>query len=91
MLRAAQTVIKSECHDFHGVTVKHGSHYVPGPENCKLCICENGQPIGCKAVLCSPPQGCTSFKIGNSCCEFICMDETLAGNANGDRTTDFGI
>lgn len=45
-----------ECPDIHGRSISPGLHYVPGPDTCTLCICENGQPKWCKAVLCSPPQ-----------------------------------
>lgn len=88
-LSALQTSQMSECHDFHGQTIEQGHHYVPGPDICKLCICDNGQPKGCKAVLCSPPQACKSFQIGNSCCEFICLDDALTGNS--EKNSDFGI
>jgi hypothetical protein len=44
-----------------------------GPDMCKLCICEMGQPRQCRAVLCTPPPDCKSFQMGNTCCEFICL------------------
>lgn len=44
------------CPDINGRIISPGLHYVPGPDTCTLCICENGQPKWCKAVLCSPPQ-----------------------------------
>ncbi|KAG8222479.1 hypothetical protein J437_LFUL000841 [Ladona fulva] len=84
-----------ECTDLHGRTILPGLHFVPGPDTCTLCVCENGNPKWCKAVLCSPPQECTSFRLGNSCCEFICLDDTLpkttsdgTGNENG---AEFGL
>ncbi|XP_071449849.1 uncharacterized protein [Hetaerina americana] len=84
-----------ECTDLHGRTILPGLHFVPGPDTCTLCVCENGNPKWCKAVLCSPPQECTSFRLGNSCCEFICLDDTLpkttsdgTGNENG---ADLGL
>lgn len=76
------------CLDIYGKVFDHGMHYVPGPEQCKICICDNGHPTTCKVVLCSPPLDCKSFQSGNQCCEFICMDDTLA---NADRNSDFGI
>lgn len=86
---ALQTSLSGECHDFHGERIEQGHHYVPGPDLCKLCICDNGHPKGCKAVLCSPPQACKSFQIGNSCCEFICLDDTLTGTA--EKNLNFAI
>lgn len=45
-----------ECRDLHDRVISPGIHYVPGPDTCTLCVCDNGQPKWCKAVLCSPPQ-----------------------------------
>lgn len=83
------TNIMNECHDMHGQTIEQGRHYVPGPDICRLCICDNGHSKACKAVLCTPPQACKSFQIGSSCCEFICLDDALSGN--GEKAPDFGI
>lgn len=47
---------QGECKDLRGRVIAHGLHYVPGPDTCTLCICDNGLPKVCKAVLCSPPQ-----------------------------------
>lgn len=77
------------CTDIHGQSMEPGRHYVPGPDICQLCICDDGQPKGCKAVLCSPPKNCKSFQVGSSCCEFICRDDTLA--AATEKNVDFGI
>ncbi|XP_032514585.1 uncharacterized protein LOC116768070 isoform X2 [Danaus plexippus] len=68
---------QGECIDFRGRHISNGLHYVPGPDTCTLCICENGLPKVCKAVLCSPPQDCRSFRLGNTCCEFICLDDVV--------------
>lgn len=79
-----------ECNDLHGINVENGRLYVPaGPDICRLCVCDNGQPKGCKAVLCAPPQECKSFQIGSSCCDFICLDNTLS--TNNEKSSDFGI
>lgn len=86
-----------ECTDLHGRTITPGLHYVPGPDSCTLCVCDGGSPKWCKAVLCSPPQDCKSFRLGNSCCEFICLDtlETLlkpsSDHGGGESTTDLGL
>ncbi|CAK1542244.1 unnamed protein product [Leptosia nina] len=68
---------EGECTDLHGRLVTSGLHYIPGPDTCTLCICDNGQPRVCKAVLCSPPQDCRSFRVGSTCCEFICLDDVV--------------
>jgi len=43
------------CIDLHGRKIPSSVHYVPGPDECTLCVCEDGGPKWCKAVLCSPP------------------------------------
>ncbi|KAL4717180.1 hypothetical protein ACJJTC_017067 [Scirpophaga incertulas] len=68
---------QGECTDFRGRVIFNGMHYVPGPDTCTLCVCDNGLPKVCKAVLCSPPQDCRSFRVGNTCCEFICLDDVV--------------
>nr|CAD7264218.1 unnamed protein product [Timema shepardi] len=82
-----------DCRDLHGRTISQGLHYVPGPDTCTLCVCDNSNPKWCKAVLCSPPQDCKSFRVGNSCCEFICLDDTLPKNSADlpDSGTDLGL
>lgn len=40
------------CKDVNGLQFETGHHYIPGPEPCTLCICDNGNPIHCKAVFC---------------------------------------
>ncbi|ODN03956.1 Integral membrane protein DGCR2/IDD [Orchesella cincta] len=72
------------CIDLHQRLIPHGVHFVPGPDECTLCACDDGEPKWCKAVLCSPPQDCKSFRVGNSCCDFICLDDSL--NNNGPNT-----
>ncbi|GAB0098512.1 integral membrane protein DGCR2/IDD [Sergentomyia squamirostris] len=81
--------IMGECQDIHGKSINQGAHYVPGPDSCQLCICDNGSPRGCKVVLCKPPQDCKSFQMGNSCCEFICLDDNLTNSH--ERGSDLGI
>ena len=44
------------CIDLNGRGISQGVHFVPGPDECTLCICDDGGPKWCKAVLCSPPQ-----------------------------------
>ena len=57
----AVVALSGECTDLHGRTIAPGLHYVPGPDTCTLCVCDNGSPKWCKAVLCSPPQVSTCF------------------------------
>lgn len=52
----AGVVAQEQCTDLRGRLISHGLHYVPGPDTCTLCVCDNGLPKVCKAVLCSPPQ-----------------------------------
>ncbi|KAG8041778.1 hypothetical protein G9C98_007082 [Cotesia typhae] len=70
-------------------TYDSGFYYIPEP--CTLCVCDNGNPKWCKAVICRlsqksiPKQDCKSFRIGTPCCEFICLDDTLSSVTN-DKT-----
>lgn len=52
----AGVAAQEQCTDLRGRLISHGLHYVPGPDTCTLCVCDNGLPKVCKAVLCSPPQ-----------------------------------
>ncbi|KXJ76247.1 hypothetical protein RP20_CCG010016 [Aedes albopictus] len=82
--------LPGECRDMNGKKVEQDAHYVPpGNDPCRLCLCDNGHPKACKAVLCTPPHDCKSFQIGSSCCEFICLDDTLANSS--DKSYDFGM
>lgn len=80
---------EGECADMFGRLMPQGNHYVPGPDSCTLCVCVSGQPKWCKAVLCSPPQDCKSFRVGHTCCEFICLDDTLSKQP--ENSHDFGL
>ncbi|XP_044575033.1 GATA zinc finger domain-containing protein 7-like isoform X3 [Cotesia glomerata] len=77
------------CKDLQGQTYDSGFYYIPEP--CTLCVCDNGNPKWCKAVICRlsqksiPKQDCKSFRIGTPCCEFICLDDTLSSVTN-DKT-----
>lgn len=39
-----------ECMNMHGASFEPGSFYVPGPDLCRMCVCDNGHPKGCKSV-----------------------------------------
>ncbi|XP_023290655.1 uncharacterized protein LOC105696319 isoform X2 [Orussus abietinus] len=84
------------CKDIKGRSYETGFYYIPGPEPCTLCVCENGNPKLCKAVICTlpqdslPKQDCKSFRFGNTCCEFICMDDTLSSVVNDKPDGNLG-
>lgn len=80
--------VKTDCQDNNGRTVLEGSHFIPGPDTCTLCVCDNSVAKWCKAVLCSPPQDCKSFTVGSTCCEFNCLDESLNDNDQIDYKGD---
>ncbi|XP_011137766.1 uncharacterized protein DDB_G0271670 isoform X1 [Harpegnathos saltator] len=71
------------CKDQHGRSYESGFHYIPGPEPCTFCICDNGNPKLCKAFICKfLEEDCKSFRRGDTCCEFICLDDTLSSISN---------
>ncbi|TMW51824.1 hypothetical protein DOY81_003069 [Sarcophaga bullata] len=77
------------CRDYNGKLYETGMHYMPGPDSCRLCICDSGLPKACKMVLCEAFTKCKSFQTvgsGNNCCEVICLDDQLT-----DGSTDFGV
>ncbi|XP_017054659.1 uncharacterized protein LOC108097100 [Drosophila ficusphila] len=77
------------CRDYNGKMYETGMHYMPGPDSCRLCICDSGLPKACKMVLCEAFSKCKSFQTvgsGNNCCEVICLDDQFS-----DGSTDFGI
>lgn len=78
----------NHCRDYNGKIYETGMHYMPGPDSCRLCICEGGLPKSCKMVLCEAFSKCKSFQVGsgNNCCEVICLDDQFT-----DGSTDFGI
>ncbi|VVC25490.1 Hypothetical protein CINCED_3A001137 [Cinara cedri] len=80
--------VEAVCQDNNGRSVKEGMHYIPGPDTCTLCVCDNSVAKWCKAVLCSPPQDCKSFTVGSTCCEFNCLDESLNDNDQIDYKGD---
>ncbi|KAL6418061.1 hypothetical protein ACFW04_013685 [Cataglyphis niger] len=67
------------CKDQSGRTFESGIYYTPGPEPCTFCVCDNGNPKWCKAFICKfLEENCKSFRRGDTCCEFICLDDTLS-------------
>lgn len=49
-------ITSAECTDIYGRSITPNTHFIPGPDNCQLCVCDNTSPKWCKRVLCSPPQ-----------------------------------
>ncbi|XP_058809253.1 uncharacterized protein LOC131674535 [Phymastichus coffea] len=79
------------CRDVNGLLHETGYHYIPGPEPCTLCVCDNGNPTLCKAVLCKyknqeslPNKDCKTFRFGSTCCELICLDDAISVNDKTD-------
>ncbi|XP_014217439.1 uncharacterized protein LOC106645972 [Copidosoma floridanum] len=77
------------CRDINGSSIETGQFYVPGPKPCTICVCVNGNPTYCKAVLCKykdqeslPNKDCKTFRFGSNCCELICLDDTLSSTTN---------
>ncbi|XP_034192137.2 uncharacterized protein LOC117609636 isoform X2 [Osmia lignaria lignaria] len=89
-------VIRAEsgvsCKDQQGRSYESGFLFVPGPEPCTLCVCENGNPKLCKALLCNSraEEDCKSSRRGDICCEYICLS-SISNDKNdgmGSNTTD---
>ena len=78
-----------ECVGVDGQKVSSGDTYVPGPDFCTVCKCEEGESKFCRAVLCQPPQDCKSFRVGDSCCDFICLDSVLPKHPS--EPSDLGL
>ncbi|KAJ8688537.1 hypothetical protein QAD02_024332 [Eretmocerus hayati] len=88
------------CRDVNGLFHETGYHYIPGPEPCTLCVCDNGNPTLCKAVLCKykehetlPNKDCKTFRFGSTCCELICLDDAVSSTTNdrSDAHYDLGL
>ncbi|XP_050713345.1 uncharacterized protein LOC126996668 isoform X4 [Eriocheir sinensis] len=81
-----------ECVALGGERVPNGDMFVPGPDYCTACKCEEGKARVCQAVLCQPPQDCKSFRLGRSCCDFICLDDLLPKLPDASSpSTDLGL
>ena len=74
------------CVDLKGQSIPHGLLFAPGPDECLICTCFNGTPGLCRTVLCAPPTHCQSLRVGNGCCEWICLDKVRPdGGSDFDR------
>lgn len=49
------------CKDQHGHSYESGYHYIPGPEPCTFCVCDNGNPKWCKAFICKFLEVCSNL------------------------------
>lgn len=50
------SIFGETCQDINGRTIAGGNHYVPGPDSCTVCLCDEGRPKWCQAVLCAAPK-----------------------------------
>ena len=51
---------------------------------CQVCTCLRQLPVLCRTVLCAPPQGCRSLRVGDACCEWVCdkWDDSVTGTVS---------
>ncbi|XP_017884998.1 uncharacterized protein LOC108627914 isoform X2 [Ceratina calcarata] len=76
------------CKDQQGRSSENTFIYIPGPEPCTLCVCDNGNPKWCKALVCKyAEEYCKSS--GAICCQYICMDDAMLSIPN-DKTDGIG-
>ncbi|XP_037074407.1 integral membrane protein DGCR2/IDD-like, partial [Pollicipes pollicipes] len=74
------------CLDLNGRTVRNSERYIPGPDECTVCTCHDGEQERCQSVMCAPPRACRQYQVGKTCCEFICLD----GSAGASPVTPYG-
>ena len=50
----------------------------------QVCTCLRQLPVLCRTVLCAPPQGCRSLRVGDACCEWVCdqWDDSVTGSVS---------
>lgn len=64
-----------QCLDWKGQPVSDGFKYIPKKEDpCMACVCDDGFPIMCTAVLCSPPECHMWEPVDGECCRFNCIE-----------------
>jgi len=66
------TGLSGSCIDNKGQMIEEGRLFEPGPDECQVCTCLRQLPVLCRTVLCAPPQGCRSLRVGDACCEWTC-------------------
>jgi hypothetical protein len=69
------------CVDLRGQAIPHGLLFAPGPDECQICTCVNGAAGFCRTVLCAPPHNCQSLRVGDQCCQWICLDDVRPGDS----------
>merc|ERR1719468_1158048 len=72
------------CIDNRGQMIQEGRLFEPGPDECQVCTCLRQLPVLCRTVLCAPPQGCRSLRVGDACCEWVCdqWDTEMTGSVS---------
>lgn len=76
------------CYDNRGQSIPEGMLFEPGPDECQVCTCLRQLPVLCRTVLCAPPQGCRSLRVGDACCEWVCDQWEDTGNGS---VSDLGL
>jgi len=76
------------CTDNRGQSIPEGMLFEPGPDECQVCTCLRQLPVLCRTVLCAPPQGCRSLRVGDACCEWVCDQWEDTGHGS---VSDLGL
>ena len=76
------------CYDNRGQSIPEGMLFEPGPDECQVCTCLRQLPVLCRTVLCAPPQGCRSLRVGDACCEWVCDQWEDTGHGS---VSDLGL
>jgi len=71
-ISVSQDQSSGSCIDNRGQVIQEGRLFEPGPDECQVCTCLRQLPVLCRTVLCAPPQGCRSLRVGDACCEWVC-------------------
>lgn len=76
--------LSGSCIDNRGQVIQEGRLFEPGPDECQVCTCLRKLPVLCRTVLCAPPQGCRSLRVGDACCEWVCdkWDDSVNGSVS---------
>ena len=76
------------CTDFQGRPVQQSEEFVPREgDPCMTCTCEDGFPVMCTSVLCSPPDCEFLEAIDGECCRFNCIEPPIENPGNGHNIT----
>ena len=86
LVPAVQTL---PCEDWQGNPVGDGVKYIPNEHDpCTACVCDDGFPVMCTAVLCSPPECHLWEAVEGECCRFHCIEPD---HAPSNKTKDIVI